>query len=220
MNKTKIIKDTIGKVLEKLDFKYAGKEQKIIWTFSRQVGEVKEQVFIQQHTLLDEEYKIMLHTSARGNGMKEIGVIDETYAGKEYWTVETDEEFVEVMKFFADFINEKCLDILEDMLTEKPDSFETPERKQWFKEHREELIKEYDDKYHILGNGTNYEQIKHIDKILRDNREANETPEEYERVYHFVLGMAAVLSEIVMKSRGVRIDYDSYYVEIEVPGRE
>ena len=135
MNKTRIIKETIGNVLSKFGFKYAGKDQKIVWIFERIIEGVKEQVFIQQHTAFDEEYKIMLRSSARGNGMKEIGTIDDSYKDKEYWKAETEDEFAELMKFFADFIEEKCLDVLEDMLNEKPDPFETPERKQWFKEH-------------------------------------------------------------------------------------
>ena len=52
VNKTRIIKETIGNVLSKLDFKYAGKDQKIVC-----IEGVKEQVFIQQHTAFDEEYK-------------------------------------------------------------------------------------------------------------------------------------------------------------------
>lgn len=219
MNKTRIIKETIGNVLTKLDFKYAGKDQKIVWIFERIIEGGKEQVFIQQHTVFDEEYKIILHSSARGNGIKEIGTIDDTYKDKEYWKAETEKEFTELMKFFADFIEEKCLDILEDMLSEKPDPFETPERKKWFKEHREDLIKDYDSKYHILGEGTNYEQIKRIDQVLRNNREADATPEDKERVYHFILGMSAILSEIIMKSGGIRIKYDSYNVEIDIPSQ-
>ena len=120
MNKTRIIKETIGNVLSKFGFKYAGKDQKIVWIFERIIEGVKEQVFIQQHTAFDEEYKIMLRSSARGNGMKEIGTIDDTYKDKEYWKAETEEEFTELMKFFADFIEEKCLDVLEDMLNENP----------------------------------------------------------------------------------------------------
>ena len=91
MNKTRIIKETIGNVLSKFGFKYAGKDQKIVWIFERIIEGVKEQVFIQQHTAFDEEYKIMLRSSARGNGMKEIGTIDDTYKDKEYWKAETEE---------------------------------------------------------------------------------------------------------------------------------
>ena len=55
--------------------------------------------------------------------------------------------------------------------------------------------------------------------MLRDNREANDTPEDQERVYHFILGMSAILSEIIMKSGGIRINYDSYNAEIDIPSQ-
>ena len=70
----------------------------------------------------------MFWTSAQGNGMKEIGDVLKEYEGKEYWPAETDEEFIEALNFFASFIKDYGFDLLEDMLTEKTDSFETPER--------------------------------------------------------------------------------------------
>ena len=218
MNKTRKIKEIIGTVLKDKGFQYIRCEKRILWIFGRKVGDVEQEVWIQQHSAVwDDEYKISFWTSAKGNGMKEIRNVLPEYEKKDYWKAKTDDEFVEVMEFFASFIREYGFDILEDMLTEKPDSFETPERKQYFKEHRKELTEKYDAIYHILGNGTPEEQLKHIDEVLWDNREAEETPEEIERINDLWLGMAAILCEIVLGfQENGKIDYDSYRVEIKL----
>ena len=218
MNKTKIIKDIIGSVLAEKGFKYVRCEKKIIWTFGRKVENVEQEVYIQQHTLFDEEYKLIFWTSAKGNGMKEIGSVLSEYHNQEYWKVSSEYEFVELMKFFASFIQEQGFNLLEDMLEEKPDSFETPERKQYFKEHRIELAKKYDDVFHILGNGTREEQLKHIDEVLWNNREVGEASEKEAEIHDLWLGMAAILSEILLKVEGAEINYESWLVEISFSG--
>ncbi|SCY40257.1 hypothetical protein [Butyrivibrio sp. INlla14] len=217
MNRTRKIKEIIGSVLEERGIKYLRKEHGIVWNFERKVGEVVQNVIIQQHNQYDKEYKISFWTSARGNGVKEIGNILEKYKDKEYWPAETDEEFIKVLNFFASFIKDYGFDLLEDMLTEKPDSFETPERKQYFKQHWRELAKKYDDIYHVLGNGTAEDQLRHIDDILFENREAEETPEKVEEVNEFLLGMAAVLTEVIIRFQGNgELVFDSYRVEIKL----
>ena len=216
MNKTRIIKKIIGTVLAEKGFKYIRCERRLVWTFGRKIGDVEQKVYIQQHDYLEDDYKLMFWTSAKGNGMKEIGSILSEYKKKEYWRAETDAEFVDVMEFFAKFIREYGFDLLEDMLTEKPDSFETPERKQYFKEHRKELAAKYDAIYHIIGNGTPIEQLNHIDDVLFENREAEETPEEIERINELWLGMAAILIEIVLDFQGdAKVAYDTYRVELQ-----
>ena len=220
MNRTKIIKEIIGSVLEEKGIKYLRKEHGIVWNFERKVGEVVQNVIIQQHNQFDKEYKISFWTSARGNGVKEIGNILEEYKDKEYWLAETDEEFIKVLNFFASFIKDYGFDLLEDMLTEKPDSFETPERKQYFKLHWRELAKKYDDIYHVLGNGTAEDQLRHIDDILFENREAEETPEKVEEVNEFLLGMAAILIEVIIEFQGHGdIDFDAYRIELKMKKR-
>ncbi len=215
MDKTRKIKEIIGSVLEERGIKYLRKEHGIVWNFERKVGEVVQNVIIQQHNQFDKEYKISFWTSARGNGVKEIGNILEEYKDKEYWPAETDEEFIKVLNFFASFIKDYGFDLLEDMLTEKPDSFETPERKQYFKLHWRELAKKYDDIYHVLGNGTAEDQLRHIDDILFDNREAEDTVEKQEEVNEFLLGMAAILTKIILEYQGKGyLDCDGYRVEI------
>ena len=216
MNKTRIIKKIVGTVLAEKGFKYIRCERRLVWTFGRKIGDVEQKVYIQQHDYLEDDYKLMFFSSAEGNGMEEIGGVLPEYKEKAYWRAETDDEFVEVMEFFATFIREHGFDLLEDMLTEKPDSFETPERKQYFKEHRKELVKKYDDIYHILGNGTPIEQLNHIDDVLYENRVAEETPEEIERINELWLGMAAILIEIVLDFQGdAKVAYDTYRVELQ-----
>ncbi len=218
MNKTKIIKNIIGSVLAEKGFKYIRCEKKIIWTFGRKVENVEQEVYIQQHTLFDEEYKLMFWTSAKGNGMKEIGNILSEYEKKEYWQAETDDKFVELMKFFAEFICEYGVALLEEMLTEKSDSFETTERKLFFKEHRKELAEKYDKKYNILSIESKDEQLKKIDEVLWDNRTAEENTAEFDRIYDLLLGMAAILTEIALKKEKVEIDYDAWRIEVKVDG--
>ena len=218
MNKTRKIKEIIGTVLAEEGFKYIRCEKRIVWTFGRKVRDVEQEVYIQQHTPFDEEYKLMFWTSAKGNGMKAIGSVLPEYNKHEYWNVSTEEEFVELMNFFASFIREHGFELLEDMLEEKPDSFETPERKQYFKEHRKELAKKYNDIYHILGNGTREEQLKLIDEVLWDNREAEETPEKEAEINDLWLGMAAILSEILLEVEGAEITYESWVVEMSFSG--
>ena len=217
MNKTTVIKKTIGSVIKEYGFEFLRREYKIIWIFNRVINDVEERVIIQQHKEDDSEYKIMLSTSAMGNGRKEIGDIMPEYEGKEYWPAETDKEFEDVMAFFAEFLKDKGMEILDDMLTEKPDSFETPERKAWFKEHRSELVAKYEDRYHILANGSRYEQFIHIDEILYENRASGEDKESVEKVYDLILGMAAILCEIILKEDGAYVSYDTYYVEAYNP---
>ena len=106
MNKTRKIKGIIGNILAEEGFKYIRCEKRIVWTFGRKVRDVEQEVYIQQHTPFDEEYKLMFWTSAKGNGMKAIGSVLPEYNKHEYWNVSTEEEFVELMNFFASFIRE------------------------------------------------------------------------------------------------------------------
>ena len=106
MNKTRIIKKIIGTVLAEKGFKYIRCEKRIVWTFGRKVGDVEQEVYIQQHTIFDNEYKLMFWSSAKGCGMSEIGNILTEYKEKEYWGAETDDEFVTVIIFLRHlFVN-------------------------------------------------------------------------------------------------------------------
>ncbi|RKM53922.1 hypothetical protein D6853_14885, partial [Butyrivibrio sp. X503] len=69
MNKTRAIKKIIGKVLDEKGFKYTRLESGIIWTFERNVENIIQKVYIQQHTRFDKEYKLMMWSSAKGQGM-------------------------------------------------------------------------------------------------------------------------------------------------------
>ena len=141
MNKTRKIKEIIGKTLETKNFKYIRREQGIIWTFRREVDGIRQEVYIQQHTPFDREYKLIIWTSAQGNGTKEIGNVLSEYKTQEYWSADTDEQFIEVITFFDSFLKKYGLNLIDDMLTEKADSFETTERKQYFKDNIDELAK-------------------------------------------------------------------------------
>ena len=217
MNKTKIIKEIIGKTLEELNFKYIRKENGIVWTFGREIDDVKQRVYIQQHTLFDSEYKIILWTSARGNGTKEIGSVLPEYSAKEYWEADTEEEFREVIGFFNDFMKNYGRELLDDMLTEKPDPFETPERKKYFEDNLDELAQKYDEIYHILDGGTREDKLERIDEVLWENREAEDTPEKNEEVYDLWLGMAALVVKIIMEHEGAEINFSSWRVEMFCP---
>lgn len=75
MNKIKNIKEIIGTILKEKGFEYIRCEKKIIYDFKRLVDDVEQHVYIQQHNIVDSEYKIILYTIAKGHGMKEIGTI-------------------------------------------------------------------------------------------------------------------------------------------------
>jgi hypothetical protein len=216
MNKTRKIKEIIGSVIEEKGFVYNCRDKKIIYDFKRRVDDVEQHVYVQQHNIVDQEYKIMLYTTANGHGMKEIGTILPEYKSKEYWKAETDEEFISLMNFFAGFLKDYGLNELDKMLVEKPDSFETPERKEWFKEHRLELFEKYDGIYHVMAEATTEERLKKIDQILYDNREAEEDEETEKKVQEFWLGMAAIVTEIVMQIPIATIFYDTYHIEIHI----
>lgn len=126
MNKTRIIKEILRKTIEKKGFKYISKEKGIIWTFV---------IYIQQHSIFESEYKLIMWSSAKGNGVKEIGNVLPEYSDNEYWCAETEKEFIEVISFFDKFIKEFGFELLDEMLTEKTDSFETTERKLYFKKY-------------------------------------------------------------------------------------
>ena len=74
-NKNKNIKEIIGTILKEKGFEYIRCEKKIIYDFKRLVDDVEQHVYIQQHTIVDPEYKIMLYTTAKGHVMKEIRTI-------------------------------------------------------------------------------------------------------------------------------------------------
>lgn len=217
MNKISIIKEIIGDAIKEKGFVYNSREQKIIYDFKRQIDDVEQHIYVQQHNIVDLEYKIMLYTTAKGHGMKEIGTILPEYKSKEYWKADSDEEFISVMEFFAQFLKDYGLEELDKMLVEKPDSFETPERKAWFKEHREELFEKYEAKYHVMDETKTYDRLMKIDKILYENREADENEESEKQVQELWLGMAAILTEIVMQIPKTTIIYDTYHVEIHIP---
>lgn len=163
VNKTSVIKKIIGNAIKEYGFEYIRCDQKIVWIFGRIINDVEEHIIIKQHKRDVLEYKLMFSTTAKGNGRKEIGSILPEYKENEYWKAESDKEFEATMCFFAEFIKDKGISILDDMLEEKPDSFETPERKMWFKEHRSELISKYEERYHILAEGSSFEQVCKID---------------------------------------------------------
>ncbi|WP_248404891.1 hypothetical protein [Butyrivibrio fibrisolvens] len=219
MNKTSKIKEIIGNVIKEKGFVYNCRDKKIIYDFKRRVDDVEQHVYVQQHNIVDQEYKIMLYTSAKGHGMKEIGTILPEYKSKEYWKADSDEEFISVMEFFAQFLKDYGLEELDKMLVEKPDSFETPERKAWFKEHREELFEKYEAKYHVMDEPRTYDRLMKIDKILYENREADEDEESEKQVQELWLGMAAILTEIVMQIPTANILYDTYHIEIHIPAK-
>ena len=79
------------------------------------------------------------------------------------------------------------------------------------------MAEHYDRKYNILSIESKDDQLKKIDEVLWDNREAEETPEEYERVYDLLLGMSAILTEIALK-KDIEIDYDAWRVEVRGKG--
>ena len=219
MNKTRKIKEIIGCVLKEKGFEYVRCEKKIVYDFKRQVDGVEQHVYVQQHNIVDQEYKIMLYTTAKGHGMKEIGTILPEYESKEYWKAETDEEFISLMNWFADFLKDYGLCELDKMIVEKPDSFETPEKKDWFKEHRQELFEKYDGIYHVMSEANTKGRLKKIDQILYDNREAEEDEGSEKRVQELWLGMAAILIEIVMQIPTATIFYDTYHIEIRIPAK-
>jgi hypothetical protein len=219
MNKTSKIKEIIGNVIKEKGFVYNRREQKIIYDFKRLVDDVEQHIYIQQHNIVDLEYKIMLYTTAKGHGMKEIGTILPEYKSKEYWKADSDEEFISVMEFFAQFLKDYGLEELDKMLVEKPDSFETPERKAWFKEHRKELFQKYESKYHVMDEAKTYDRLMKIDEILYENREADEDEESERQVQDLWLGMAAILTEIVLQIPTASILYDTYHIEVHIPTR-
>ena len=53
MDKTRKIKEIIGSVLEEKGIKYLRKEHGIVWNFERKVGEVVQNVIVQQHKQYD-----------------------------------------------------------------------------------------------------------------------------------------------------------------------
>ncbi len=215
MNKTRKIKEIIGGVIEKKGFRYIRCEKKVVFDFKRQVHDVEQHVYVQQHNIVDQEYKIMLYTTAKGHGMKEIGNILPEYESKEYWKAETDEEFISLMYFFASFLQNYGLDELDKMLVEKPDSFETPERKEWFKEHWQELFEKYEGIYHVMEEDSTKERIKRIDQILYDNRKL-EDEESGKKVQELWLGMAAIVTEMALQIPNAKIFYDTYHIEIHI----
>ena len=123
------------------------------------------------------------------------------------------------MNWFASFIKDYGLDEFDKMLVEKPNSLETPERKKWFKEQRNDLFEKYDAEYHIMSELRVSDQLKKIDKILYDNREAEEDEESEKRIQALWFGMAAILTEICMKIPNASIMYDTYLVEIHIPSK-
>ena len=217
MNKTSVIKKIIGNAIKEYGFEYIRCDQKIVWIFGRIINDVEEHIIIQQHKRDVLEYKLMFSTTTKGNGRKEIGNILPEYKENEYWKAESDKEFETTMCFFAEFIKDKGINILDDMLEEKPDSFETPERKMWFKEHRSELISKYEERYHILAEGSSFEQVCKIDEVLYKNRFSEEDDKSVEKVYELILGMAAILSEIMLQEENSTITYDTYFVEVQIP---
>ena len=75
----------------------------------------------------------------------------------------------------------------------------------------------YDSIYHILSIPSAQDQLKKIDEILWDNKDAEDTPEKQEEMYELFLGMAAILTEILFKVDGAQICYDTRRVEMTVP---
>jgi len=218
MNKTMIIKKIIGEPLEEYGFKYVRCEKKILWTFARKVDDIEQEVFIQQHNQVEEEYKLILWSSAKGNGgPHEIGHILPQYK-MEYWKAETEEEFTKLMRFFADFLLDKGMIRLKEMLVEKEDPFENRETKLFFKLHRKELAKKYNDIYHILDIDTPEKQVAYMDEILYENRnvqvDADGKPRE------LLLGLAAILTKIYIGDSDIdAIHYDTYRIKIVLKER-
>lgn len=63
---------------------------------------------------------------------------------------------------------------------------------------------------------TTYDQLMKIDKILIDNREAEEDEESERRIQELWLGMSAILIEIVKRKLEIEVMYDTYHIEIHI----
>lgn len=58
MNKISIIKEIIGDAIKEKGFVYNRREQKIIYDFKRQIDDVEQHIYVQQHNVIDSEYKV------------------------------------------------------------------------------------------------------------------------------------------------------------------
>ena len=113
MNKSKVIKDIMGDLFIKRGFSY--KTETNMWVFEREhqnkAGEtINQQVYVQKSTF-EKALHFRMYTNAYGRGLVEAHDIAQN---NEYiHPYENDQEFIDVINYFAQLMESKGFDFLE-----------------------------------------------------------------------------------------------------------
>ena len=212
--KTQLIREYLGKPLKQYGFSYVGCDYFTLWVFRRQVGDITQEIVIQQTSPVEQEIKLGLHTGVYGWENQEIRDLLEEYKEKKVWEYETQEEYIQILKLFSDIIINHGLARLEEMMKPKTEDYPSPELNKRLYEQYEILLQQYNDKYHILEGENIEKQLKTISGILKEH--SNDT---FEQCKELLLGMASIYATLIQTNKGGIAHFNGKSFEISGIGK-
>jgi hypothetical protein len=193
MNKSKLIKRYVGDVIIKEDFSYDGFVAGT-WNFSRNKGNVKQEIIIMQHRFFSNQVKLIFNTGIYGWGDQELRHFIPQYKSIEFWKYESEEEYVEILKLFSTLILQYGLDILEKMSTPKDAIYPTPEMNEYLYQY---YMTRQKNKYQEYCFRESKVEIEEISKILSDNKN-----KDFNEIQELLIEMAVRYINVIQNELG------------------
>lgn len=197
INKAKRIKQYFGDIIKEYGFEYAGANAGI-WLFVRKKNKVMQEVFLQQHRFFPNQVKMVFHTYAFGWRDQEPRNYMEEYKDQEFWKYDTEEEYIEILKEFANILKSHGLEMLEKMLIPADPIYPTEEMERKLYESYSLLIEDARIKYPFERTGE--EAVRKVSELIYQSKD-----KDYEDVKDFLVEMAAIYMEIWINDMGGKV---------------
>lgn len=198
MNKTKWIKEIIGKTVEQYGFEYRGRNVDGFvegYSFKRKEGDLKQYIDI----TITGGVRMLLKTNAYGQiwfSVTELVKPEFHVNPRDFIDYESEEEFKQILYYFRDALVQKGFAALEEK--SKPTTEIRPKKETYWKlytEH-ESLNEEYRKKYHLEETESTRKLIQKISDIILGTKD-----QEFSEVEEMLVGLAAVFSDQLIRKR-------------------
>jgi hypothetical protein len=146
MKKSKIIKEILGSVLLEKGFNY--RTESNIWFFEREYQNkadelINQQIYVQENRF-DKSLFFRFQTNAYGRLMYELKFAE----NKSWFAYETEQEFKDLIKYFADFMEPEGFNVLEQIseptVTDRPTARQEEYLYQNYKTLSSDFMKEHE----------------------------------------------------------------------------
>ncbi len=184
MNHKKIIQEILGEELEKEGFTYASGDTKS-WCYERTKDGVWQIISVVRERYCKGYIKMIFTTNAYGQKDRELNdFVPEDLP--EYWHYETEEELLQIIGQFKDWVFAYGLKGLEKMSQPTTEAHPKPETNRYLYEHHKELYEEYREKMQIEDD--DWKEV--IEKIEKRIEETWDRP--FQEMEEELIGLAAL----------------------------